>query len=206
MKNGKKIGILGGTFNPIHCGHLYLAESAMKAASLDEVLFIPSGLSYMKNQREILSPVDRMEMVKLAIRDYPNFNTSSIEINKVGNSYSYETILELKEQYRDVEFFFLTGADTLFSMERWKNPDIIFREVAILAAYRIGVSLEALQQQISYLQGKYAANIHLTAITHVDISSTDIRQLIKRGDSIHGLVPSAVECYIKQHHFYNNSL
>lgn len=202
MKNGKKIGILGGTFNPIHCGHLYLAESAMKAASLDEVLFIPSGVSYMKDQREILSPVDRMEMVKLAISNYPNFNTSSIEINKAGNSYSYETILELKEQYHDVDFFFLTGADTLFSIESWKNPDVIFREAAILAAYRVGVSLEALQQQIIYLQKKYAADISLTAVTHVDISSTDIRHLVKNGASIKGLVPFEVEHYIKQHCFY----
>lgn len=205
MKKRKKVGILGGTFNPIHCGHLYLAESAMKAAALDEILFIPSGISYMKDQREILPPADRMKMVELAIREHPKFRVSSIEIEKTGNSYSYETIQELKSEYPDVDFFFLTGADTIFSMESWKNPDIIFREAIILAAYRTGVSLDGLKKQIAYLQNKYEADIRLIAVEHVDISSSEIRKAIKKQETVHGLIPAAVEKYIEIKHLYKDS-
>lgn len=202
MTAKKKVGILGGTFNPIHNGHLYLAECAMQAEDLDEILFVPSGVSYMKDQREILPAMERMEMVKLAIKENPNYKASSIEIEKAGNSYSYETILSLKEEYPDTEFYFLTGADTLFMMESWKNPDIIFRETVVLAGYRTGVSLDGFKEQIYYLGKKYQAEIHLTAIGHKDISSSEIRQLLKAGSSIYGLVPPHVEQYIAQQHFY----
>ena len=203
-KKRKKIGILGGTFNPIHYGHIHLAESAQKSAGLDQIMFIPSGISYMKNQREILSAADRMEMVKLAIRDYPQFDVSTIEIEKEGNSYSYETVLALKQSYPDVEFSFLTGADTIFSMESWKEPAIIFREVTILAAYRIGVSLDELKQQIAYLKEKYNADIHLVAVDHIDISSSEIRNAIKNRKAFRGYMPPAVEEYIRKNRLYQN--
>lgn len=202
MKPAKKVGILGGTFNPVHCGHLHLAKCAVHAAALDEVLFIPSGISYMKDQTEILSAERRLEMVHLAVRDCKDYRVSEIEIQKSGNSYSYETILALKEQDPSVKYFFLIGADTLFMIEHWKNPEIIFRETTLLAAYRIGTSLETVQRQIRYLCEKYDADIQLAAVGHMDISSSDIRQLVKAGSSIQGLVPESVEQYIRQHHLY----
>ena len=105
----KKVGILGGTFNPIHNGHIHLAQKALDAVDLDQILFIPSGISYMKNQNEILPPDTRMEMVQLAAMDNSHFSVSDIEIEKGGNSYSHETIRTLQEQQPQTEFFFLIG-------------------------------------------------------------------------------------------------
>ena len=159
----------------------------------------------MKDQREILSPLERLEMVKLAIQDIPEFKVSTIEIEKEGNSYSYETIATLKKIEPEVEYFFIIGADTLFSMESWKKPESILGEVTILAAYRSGVSLEALKQQIAYLQKKYLADIRLIAVDRVDISSSEIREAIRNGETVHEMLPQSVEGYIKTHCFYNKS-
>ena len=200
----KKVGILGGTFNPVHLGHLRLAEKAMLVASLDQVLFIPSGISYMKNQQEIVPARDRMAMVQLAIQGNSRFRVSNIEIEKKGNSYSHETIRELQKQQKDTQFFFLTGADTVFSMENWKDPADIFCSVTVLAAYRTGVSLEQLKKKIEQLKILYQADIRLIASDHIDISSSQIRKAISGGISVHELLPQAVEQYIKEHHFYEN--
>lgn len=202
MSNHKRTGILGGTFNPVHYGHIHLAERALEAAALDTIVFIPSGISYMKDQREILPAKERMEMVKLAVSEYPDFTVSAIEMEKKGNSYTHETIGILKKAHPDTEFFFLTGADTIFSMEEWRDPVSIFQSVTILAAYRTGVSLDGLKRQIIHLQDAYDANIRLVAVDHVDISSSYIREAVKNGKSIHGLMPQPVEDYIMEHHFY----
>lgn len=205
MKNDhcKKTGIFGGTFNPIHCGHLHLAEKALRAVGLDEILFVPSGISYMKDQKEILPARERSEMVRLAIWECPAFKVSSIETDKPCNSYSHETIRELKQEQPDTEFYFLTGADTVFSMEDWKDPISIFHSVTILAACRPGVSQDGLKKQISYLHSKYQADIRLISADYIDISSSDIRKAIKSGKSIRGLVPPIVEEYILKNHLYH---
>lgn len=197
-----KTGILGGTFNPVHNGHIHLAENALHAAGLDRILFVPSGISYMKDQHEILPARERVELVKLAIQDHPRFFLSTIETDRECNSYTHETILALQKKHRDTSFFFLTGADTIFSMEDWKDPVTIFRSVTILAACRPGVSQEDLKRKIAYLHAMYEADIRLIAVDFVDISSSSIRNAIKEGKSVHGLLPSAVEAYIKEHHFY----
>ena len=156
----------------------------------------------MKEQKEIVSASHRMEMVKLAIEDFPRFEVSDIEIKKSGNSYSYETISELQEEYSNVQFFFLTGADTIFSIESWKEPAGIFRTVTILAAYRTGTSLEQLKQQILYLKEKYGANIQLISDDRVDISSSEIRNAVRTGKSFIEFVPQKVEAYIEKHNLY----
>ena len=156
----------------------------------------------MKDQSEILPAKRRAEMVRLAIQDEPDFAVSTIEIEKTGNSYSHETIWELQRQRPDTEFFFLTGADTLFSMEEWVAPAAIFEAVTVLAAYRSGVSLEGLKRQIDHLHKRYRASIRLVETAPVDISSSGIRSLIRGGKSIRGLVPPAVEEYIGKNHLY----
>ena len=203
-KKRTKTGILGGTFNPVHNGHIHLAENALQAAGLDQILFVPSGISYMKDQHEILPAKERVELVRLAIQDHPRFLLSTIETDRECNSYTHETILTLQTKHRDTEFFFLTGADTIFSMEDWKDPVTIFRAVTILAACRPGVSQEDLRQKIAYLHIAYGADIRLIAVDFVNISSSYIRNAIKEGKSVHGLLPFAVEAYIKEHHFYTN--
>ena len=121
-----KIGIMGGTFDPIHLGHLALAEKAFQFIPLDFVLFIPTGISYRK--KDVTDAVHRKNMCELAIRNTPYFYLSEIEINKKGNTYTYETLQDLKRQYENSELFFIIGADSLFSIETWKCPDLIFQE------------------------------------------------------------------------------
>jgi len=204
IHNHKRIGILGGTFNPIHFGHLHLAQKAFEAASLDQVLFVPSGVSYMKNQKEIVPARDRMAMTELATADTPWFAVSPIEIEKEGNSYSFETIHALQKQQPLARFFFITGADTVFAIEDWKEPEQIFRSVTILAAYRTGVSLDELKHKMAQLERSYHADIRLIAADHIDISSSQIRRAIQEGRTVREWIPQAVEQYIREHHFYEN--
>ena len=198
----KKVGILGGTFNPIHCGHIKLAENALYNADLDEVWFIPSGISYMKNQKEIVSAFHRMEMVKLAIKGNDCFKASDIEIVKKGNSYSYETMETLAKMYPDIQFYFIIGADTVFTIETWKYPERIFRVSELLVMYRLGEPLEAVREQISALKQKFGARIILLACEPIPISSSDIRKKIKDKHSIHHMVPATVEAYMKENGLY----
>ena len=119
----KKVGIIGGTFNPVHLAHLMLAETAYETMELDEVLFIPSGCSYMKDESIIVSAKDRVNMLGLALAENPHFALSMMEIERQGNSYTCETLRELSEKYPDWELYFIMGADNLFDIENWKNPD-----------------------------------------------------------------------------------
>lgn len=117
----RKTGLIGGTFNPVHYGHLFLAEQAMEYCHLDQVLFIPSGISYMKNVREIASAEDRLQMVRLATENHPDFHVSSVETDRPGESYTCETLLTLSREYADTRFYFIIGADNLFLLKSGKN-------------------------------------------------------------------------------------
>ena len=122
----KKVGIMGGTFDPIHNGHLVIAQAALDTMNLDEVLFIPSGTPYLKDLTTVLSKKERVSMTGLAIEDNPGFALSTIEIDREGNSYSYETLEELKKQNPDVEYYFILGADSLLYLEKWKLANFIY--------------------------------------------------------------------------------
>lgn len=125
----KKIGIMGGTFNPIHMGHLLLAEQAKESFCLDQVLFIPSGCPYMKDQREVADKYMRLEMARLAIADNPAFQLSAMEVEREGDSYTFETLAALREKEAEADFYFIAGADSIFDMERWKNPEAVLDTV-----------------------------------------------------------------------------
>ena len=115
----KRTGIMGGTFNPVHFGHLLLAQRAKEALDLDEVIFIPSGNPYMKDASSVLGGKIRLEMTALAIEGYPGFGLSSIEVDNDGPSYTSETLIRLRAQNPDCSYFFIVGADSLFAMETW---------------------------------------------------------------------------------------
>lgn len=201
-KANKRKGIMGGTFNPIHVGHLLLAETAKETFSLDEILFIPSGHSYMKDSRHIAPKEMRLEMTRLAIADNPCFRLSAIEVEREGNTYTFETLLALKEGEPDTEFYFIAGADSLFNMESWKNPHIVFRNCTVLAAVRDDMNKDTLQAQIQYLNEKFDAEIYLLPLKEITISSTDIRNKWKQKKSIRYMVPDQVIDYMKEHHLY----
>lgn len=193
---------MGGTFNPIHTGHLLLAENARSFFGLDEVWFLPSGCSYMKAQSEILSADIRLHMTSLACSTNPHFRVSDIETKREGYTYTSETLTILNDQYPDYDFYFLVGADTLFSMETWKNPDIIFSKAGILAAVRNGRDPRELQKQAAYLMNKYDARISLIPSDTIEISSSDIRSRRKNGKSIRYLVPDSVLQFIEEKNLY----
>lgn len=198
----KKTGIMGGTFNPIHIGHLLLAESARDSFGLDEILFIPSGRSYMKREAEVLDRRIRFEMTKLAIEDNPAFSISDIEIKRSGNTYTCDTLSLLKEQQPETEFYFIVGADNLFSIEAWRKPEYIFRTCTVLAAVRDDKDNDKLAEQISCLEEKFGAHIFQITFKEIDISSTDIRMRLAGGQSIRYMVPDKVISYIKKNHLY----
>ena len=197
----KKVGIMGGTFNPIHIGHLLLAETAKSQYGLDTILFIPSGCPYMKREAPVLPGEIRAEMVSLAIRNNSRFSLSWIEIERGGNTYTCDTLRTLKKENPDTEYYFILGADSLLAIESWKNPEEIFASCTLLTAVRDETDreLEAAEKRLSE---KYHAKIGRPMCKNMDISSTDIRKFIKNGQSVRYLVPDAVIQYIEQHKLY----
>ncbi len=201
-ENKKRVGIMGGTFNPIHLGHLIIAEAAYEAYNLDEVLFVPSGVSYMKDQSEILDAKKRVHMTGLAIEDNPHFALSTIEIDRDGNSYSYETLETLRKQNPNTEYFFLVGSDTLFALETWKHPEILLPSCTILVAVRDGVPMEKMQEHAKYLEEKFGGSIKLLTTPNIEISATNIRNRLAKGRNVKYFVPDTVLDFINKYDLY----
>lgn len=202
MEQRKQVGIIGGTFNPIHLGHMILAEHAREYFELDEILFVPSGTSYMKE--DVLDSKTRISMTGIAIEDNPYFALSTIEVDRGGNSYSYETMESLRADNPTTDYFFIVGGDSLFVIEKWMHPEKIFASCTIIAAAREGYSIVELKQQIQFLSEKYHANIQLLPTRCIDISSTDIRNKIRNNKSIRYLVHERVQHYIEKNKIYSD--
>ena len=201
----ERIGILGGTFDPIHLGHLIIAEQARDQYRLDRVLLIPSGHSYFKDHRsKKVQPAQvRLEMTKIAAGSYKPFEVSDIEVNRPGNTYSFETLEELKALNPESELFFIVGADTICSMRTWREPQRIFDVCTVLAAMREDqVDPEEFQRETQALEKDFGARIYPVSIPNIGISSTQIRERAASGKSIHYLVPDALESYIIESGIY----
>lgn len=198
----RKTGIMGGTFNPIHNGHLMLAKEAYRQFDLDEVLFMPCGVPYMKADQKVESGQIRAEMTALAIQDIPEFTLSTIEIEQPGNTYTYVTLEQLKKTNPDTEYYFIMGADSLFHMPSWAHPERIFASCCILAAVRNHKTAADMEKQIYLLKKEYDADIRLLQITCMNISSSDIRRKICRGEPIEQEVPESVREYIERKGLY----
>lgn len=195
-----KIGIVGGTFDPIHNGHLMLGAYAYDNFQLDEVWFMPNGNPPHKSE-EI--KIDfRLDMVKLAIEDKDGFCLSTFEIEEKRHSYSYETLEKLQKIYPQDKFYFIIGADSLFTIEFWKEPARVLQACVILAACREDKDMNEMNTQIAYLTEKYNAEIKLLKMPLIDISSSDIRKKREKGESIDSLVPKKVLNYIETHRLY----
>ena len=198
----KKIGIMGGTFNPIHYGHLMIAEDARTYFNLDKVIFIPSGNSYMKDVSEIINGKLRFDMTKLATENNPFFAASDMEINREGHTYTYETLEELKKEQPDADLYFILGADNLFSVEKWKYVEKIMQNCTLIVAARGEMSEDDLTKQAEYLSQKFHAKIVILPERKIDISSTEIRKNCKSGTSILYMTPQSVISYIKENNLY----
>lgn len=199
----KRIGIMGGTFNPIHNGHLAIAETARKQFLLEKVLFMPSGVPYKKNLQEVLPVEIRCEMTALAITDMPHFELSTLEALDAAhgkNTYTYKTLQKLRSADPEADYYFILGADSLFSIENWKKPALIFENCKILVAVRGNKT--ALQDQVLYLREKYHASVEIMEFEGIDVSSTQIRKMIQKGESLQMLIPKAVERYLLENELY----
>ena len=197
--NKERIGILGGTFDPIHLGHLIIAEQARDQYELDRVLLIPSGHSYFKDNRskKVQSAQVRLRMTQIAAEGYAPFEVSDIEVNRPGNTYSFETLEELKADNPDAKLFFIVGADTVCAMRTWREPARIFAVCTVLAAMREDqVDPEKLREETRSLEKDFGARIYPVSIPNIGISSTQIRERAALGKSIHYLVPDPLESYI----------
>ena len=196
---------MGGTFNPIHIGHLALAEYVLYELELDEVWFIPTGCSYMKSDIEIVSPLDRYQMTKKAIEDNPRMRCMDIEIKPQAYTYTYATLEQLREENPDCHFYALYGADCLFDIEKWKNPERIFANCTFVASVRNGSSLDEMQSKADELKERFQADIILLPFLNLELSSTDLRNKIASGKSVRYLVPDKVLSYIEEKGFYRRS-
>ena len=200
MRDGRKIGIMGGTFNPIHNGHLKLAQCAREQLGLDKVLFMPSGNSYMKSN--VLDTPKRVKMTALAIEDNPFFELSLIEAERSGNTYTCETLETLTSENPDTHYFFLIGADSLFQIETWRCPERIFALATLVCTVREGYNWAFIKEKGGELAKRGADIIYLN-MPKIEISSTDIRNRVRNNMPISGYVPLKVADYIKEERLYN---
>lgn len=197
----KKIGIIGGTFNPIHLAHLYIAYEAKCQLNLDKVIFMPAGSPPHKKNEDILEAPLRYKMVLEAIKKYEDFEISNYEIEKEGFSYTYETLENFKSE--DNILYFITGADCLINIEKWKNPDRIFKTSKLVVFNRPGYDKESLKLQKNEIEKKYNTSINFLDIMDLEISSTMIRDRIKEGKKIDFFIPKEVLDFIIKNNIYN---
>lgn len=197
----KKIAILGGTFSPIHSGHISMANAAL-AYGMDEVWFMPSGVSYLKEGTGVLPSEIRLEMTKLGIEGETRFKISTIEVEREGNTYTYETMEQLNALYPEYAFYFMLGEDSVYSIESWLYPERIFRACELLAVTRDNTDQWTLREKMTDLKSRFGAKIHLVPMKNVDVSSTEIRKFYAAGGQHHPDVPKEVEAYILKNRIY----
>jgi nicotinate-nucleotide adenylyltransferase len=197
-----KIGILGGTFDPVHNGHLEIAGEVKHNLGLDRVLFIPAWQSPFKADYAVTPPESRLEMLRLALDGRPDSAISTIEIERPGISYTMDTISELKKQYGEGdELYFILGWDTLAGFGEWRKPEVIIEKCRIVAVprpdcvkpdlARLEAKVPGIESRVIFMDGPL-----------IEISSTDIRDMVSRGQTIVHLVPSAVAEYIHEYRLY----
>lgn len=196
-----KIGIFGGSFNPIHNGHIYVAETVKKMLNLDKIIFLPTGIAPHKNNKNFASKFHRYNMVKLAVEG--KFDISDIEIKKDKVCYAVETMYELKNLYVNDDLYYIIGADSLVNFMKWKEPLELFKMLHIVVVDRDETDTETVAEEY---RKKYGAKITLCHIDEYNVSSTEIRNLIKNNGTCIGMVPQKTFDYIKEHRLYTEDI
>ncbi|MCQ2510138.1 MAG: nicotinate-nucleotide adenylyltransferase [Lachnospiraceae bacterium] len=202
---GQKIGIMGGTFDPIHIGHLILGEAAQQQFGLDKVLYMPAGNPPHKRHREgRATDEQRTEMVRLAIEDNPHFELSMMEMNADGYSYTYRTLERFKAEHPENEYYFIIGADSLYDFDQWKEPQRICDAGHIICATRNQTPSEEFQALLEKRRKQYNGDFLLLDSPNLDISSNNLRRMIAEGKSVRYYIRYAVIEYIRENSIYSS--
>lgn len=199
-----KIGIMGGTFDPIHIGHLIIAEEAREHLNLKEVIFIPTGKPPHKKSTNITNSFHRYNMTELAIKNNRFFSISSIEIEKSGTTYTIDTIKELEMEYKNTEFYFIIGSDSVMNIHTWKDYKTLLNICNFIVAKRVGISNRDVEDRIREFNRKFGNIIYEVPIPYIDISSTEIRTKVMKNKTIKYYVPIEVEDYIMKNKLYRS--
>lgn len=199
-----KIGIMGGTFDPVHNGHLALGRQAYEEYGLDQIWFLPAANPPHKQNRPVTAFSDRYAMVRRAIAPYSYFKSSDFETRRDGKSYTAQTLQLLREQYPEHEFYFIIGADSLFQIETWFHPEQVMALSTILVAERSCPAEEnhSVEEQISHLKGQYGSRIFRLHCREMDVSSEQLRHMAADGCDLTGYVPFQVMEYIQERGLY----
>ena len=198
-----KIGIIGGTFDPIHYGHIYLAKEAMDVAKLDKLIFMPARLQPFKRGEKITDSKHRFEMTKLAALDFPTAIVSDYEMKSSALSYTINTLRAIKEAYPfGTQIYFIIGTDAFLKIELWKEPLELLTDYSYLVGARPGYKEKELDILISRLEAVYGADIMKIRNRQIDISSTEIREKLAKSEDVSEYLPPRVERYIKEHELY----
>lgn len=197
-----RIGIFGGTFNPIHNGHTMLAKYCKDELGLDKVILIPTYKPPHKESNDLANETDRINMCRLACEGYEEFEVSDIEIKRKGKSYSYQTLTSLKEIYYKDDLFFIMGADMFLSLDKWKNPEIIFQKASIIAVPRDISSVCKLEEYYKNVISSMGARAYILPNPVMQVSSTYIRENIENYNTVKDLIDRKVYDYIISNNLY----
>lgn len=211
-------GLFGGTFNPVHLGHLKVAEEVIRRFPLDRILFIPSYIPPHKSSVEVVPVRHRLKMVAIALQGYPAFLVSDVEARRPGPSYSIVTLRRLRQERPGDQFFFIVGTDAFLEIETWKDYDRLVRECSFIVVSRPGFGIKSLEKVIERIKPAEVlllgnrtvfkstnlkpGNLYLLEARTPDVSSSEIRKRLGAGQPITGLVPPGVEQYIEKHKLY----
>ncbi|WP_126939865.1 nicotinate-nucleotide adenylyltransferase [Veillonella sp. VA142] len=197
----KRIGILGGTFNPIHLGHLMIAEMALEAFGLNRVIFVPAKEPPHK-ETDVIESKYRLEMVRAAVLDNPNFVVSDVEMQREGKSYTIDTLRYFHDVYGPTtEFFFIAGTDTIQNLPTWKYIEELLDMCEFIGAIRPGAT-DDIGESIEWF-GQRESRIHILEVPEMKLSATDLRHRLRHGLSTRYMLPRSVYQYIKEHKIYN---
>lgn len=200
--SSRRLGVFGGTFDPVHSGHLVAAVSVRRALELDEVVFVPTGHSWHKVPGPQAPALDRLAMVQLAVADYEGLTTSSVDIDRLGPTYTVDTLTDLQRMWPhehpddQASWFFITGADALADVQNWRDPEGIIARAQLVGVSRPGHVIATAPLLVGHST--------IVEVATPDISSTQVRERVHAGQSIEGLVPTVVAEYIAEHGLYRD--
>jgi nicotinate-nucleotide adenylyltransferase len=210
MLLSERLGVMGGTFDPIHCGHLIAAQEALERFDLEKIIFMPANVQPLKPQGESLPAEDRYRMVAAAVEGNPRFELSHLELSRPGPSYTIDTLREVRASLPEVEeIYFIVGTDSILDICSWKDSEALMEEFPIIVATRPGYDLgrlEAALPECERARRKTEPRVHVMEIPALDVSSTELRQRVAEGRSIRYLVPEGVRHLIEQNGYYAGRL